>query len=427
MSAFDKIIGYDSIKNELFQICDMIQNKEKYTKIGASLPKGVILSGYPGLGKTMLSKAFIEQSGISSYTLRRNKGNGDFIEEITDVFEKAKENAPCIVFLDDMDKFANEDRHHCDAEEYVAVQAGIDYVADKEVFVIATVNDMEKLPKSLIRSGRFDRIIEIESPDEEDAAKIIEYYLSNKKVSTSINFEDLAKMISYSSCAELETILNEAAISAAYKGKECVEMSDLVSAVLREQYSSPDETYITSDDDETRSIAIHEAGHLVCSEVLCPGSVGLATIRPSMRGGKGGFIHRCKDLKRRPYYILVSLASKAAVELYYADHVASGCYRDLNNAVIGIREGLGESGTAGFETLDLVAGDFRHHSESFLSRHEAVTQALLEQYFMKARDIIIKNRDFLELVADELVKKGTLLYSDIKRIKETVTVTTFTV
>ena len=126
MSAFDKVIGYETIKSELLQICDMIKNREIFEKLGAKLPQGILLSGDPGLGKTLMAKCFIEESGLPSFVIRRNKGNDDFVGEITETFREAKESAPAIVFLDDMDKFANEDDHHRDAEEYVAVQAGID-------------------------------------------------------------------------------------------------------------------------------------------------------------------------------------------------------------------------------------------------------------------------------------------------------------
>ena len=130
MSAFDKVIGYETIKNELAQICDMIHNKDAYEKLGAKLPRGIVLSGDPGLGKTLMAKSFIEESGLKAFTVRRDKGNDDFIGSITEVFKNAKDNAPSIVFLDDMDKFANEDEGHRDAEEYVAVQSGIDEVKD---------------------------------------------------------------------------------------------------------------------------------------------------------------------------------------------------------------------------------------------------------------------------------------------------------
>ena len=229
-NAFEKIIGYSSIKKELLQLCDMVKNRAVYEKLGAKLPQGILLYGDPGLGKTLMAKCFIEESGLEAYVVRRNKGNDDFIADITETFQSAKAHAPSIVFLDDMDKFANEDRNHCDAEEYVAVQSGIDEVKHCDVFVLATVNNLWKLPKSLKRSGRFDRKIEVKTPNERDAKEIIAYYLSDKAVSDDVNMDDLVRMISYSSCAELETILNEAAIRAAYERKAVIEMSDLVKA-----------------------------------------------------------------------------------------------------------------------------------------------------------------------------------------------------
>lgn len=421
MSAFDKVIGYETIKNELMQICDMVHNKERYEALGAKLPQGILLYGAPGLGKTLMAKCFIEESGLKSYVVRRNKGNDDFIGAITDTFHRAKENAPCVIFLDDMDKFANEDSDHRDAEEYVAVQAGIDEVKNCDVFVLATANEMRKLPGSLVRSGRFDRKIVVKRPTDSDAYKIIEHYLSDKKVSKNVNMEDLSKMISYSSCAELETILNESAVSAAYKRKADIETEDLVKSVLRMIYDSPD-NYTKASAEDIKKTALHEAGHLVVSEVLCPGSVGLASLRSTGRDSTGGFIHQCKELSRRPYYVLVSLAGKAAVELYYCDTVASGCYSDINRACNYIRDGISENATLGLGMIDVSTRSFPETSENMNSRSEAVTHAELERYMRIAKDILLKNREFLEKAADALEEKETLLYSDIKAIRESVAV-----
>lgn len=422
MSAFDRIIGYQTIKEELLQICDMIHNREIYENLGAKLPQGILLYGDPGLGKSLMAKSFITESGLPAYIVRRDKGSDDFIGKITDTFEKAKKNAPAIVLLDDMDKFANEDDRHIDAEEYVAVQAGIDEVKGCNVFVFATVNEIRKLPRSLIRSGRFDRKIEVNSPTDKDAEEIIKYYLGQKKVSDNVNMDDLVKMVSYGSCAELETILNEAAIGAAYARKEKIEMDDLVKSVLRMQYDAPD-NFTKKSSDALKEIALHEAGHLVVSEILTPGSVGLASLRTAGRDSTGGFIHRCMPVTRRAHHILISLAGKAAVELYYSGVCASGCQSDIRKAASNIRDAISESGTGGFGMIDVANHRFPESSESFNSRNESVVHAELERYMFKAREILIKNRDFLEKAAQMLSEKETLLYSDIRKLRESIKIT----
>lgn len=420
MSAFEKVIGYESIKNELMQICDMVHNKERYEALGARMPSGVLLHGDPGIGKTLMAKCFIEECKINTYTLRSNKGTDKFVDEITEVFEKAKKNSPSIIFLDDMDKFANDDEAHRDAKEYVAVQAGIDSVKECDVFVIATTNDIRKLPQSLIRPGRFDKTIIMKSPTKEDAQKIIKHYLNNKKLSKNVNFDDLCNMISYHSCADLETIINEAAISAGFAGKESINMDDLINAVLRLQYNSPDDL-MQKEKDEIRKVALHEAGHLVVSEVIKPGCIGLASIRTRGRSNTGGFIHICDDLERRPHNIMVALGGKAATELYYSEACASGCYSDLQKAIRLLRDGLTESGTNGISFLEF--GDFYNLSDRTFDNREAVVHAELERYIFQTRNILLQNKEFLEKVADALVEKETLLSSDIKAIRESVTIT----
>lgn len=421
MSTFDRIIGYKTIKTELEQICDMIHNKEIYETLGAKMPHGLLIYGAPGLGKTLMVKCFIAESGLEAYTIRRNKGTDDFVGEITSTFRRAKENAPAIVFLDDMDKFANEDENRRDAEEYVAIQSGIDEVKDSEVFVLGTANNMRKLPKSLTRSGRFDIKIEVCSPSPTDAYEIIKHYLKDKKIADDLNLEDIAMMIQYSSCAELETILNEAAILAAYARRERITMKDIVNAVLRMEYEAPDNFTKTSEDD-MRRIALHEAGHLVICEVLCSGSVGLASLRSSGRDSMGGFVRRCKELTRRPFDILISLGGKAAVELYYADAHASGCHTDMKRAAEQIRIAITESCVSGFGYMDIENHFTPAMSENLNSRNEAVVHAELERYLFKAKDILLKNRDFLEKVTAALMEKETLLYSDIKALRESVSV-----
>ena len=419
MSAFDKVIGYETVKKELLQICDMICNKEFYQKFGAKLPQGILLYGEPGLGKTLLAKCFIEESGLPFYLIRRTKSSEDFVDEITTTFQTAKENAPAIIFLDDMDKFENEDYSHRDAEAYVAVQAGIDEVKGAEVFILATANDLYKLPDSLKRAGRFDRKIEMLCPTEQDAREIIKYYLKDKKVSESVKLEDVAMMINYSSCAELETLLNEGAIRAAYLRHESITMEDLVEAVLKKEYEAQDNLSVTSKE-ELQRIALHEAGHLVVSEVLCPGSIGFASIRTKGRDSTGGFIRQCKKFTNLSYQILVSLGGKAAEDFYYADRYGDGSQSDISKAVERIRTAISEYGACGLALVDVETRNTPCMSENLNARNEAVVQAELERYLQEAKAILFKHKEFLEKVQSVLMQKETLLYSDSREIRGSV-------
>ena len=212
MSAFDHVIGYSAIKKELEQICDTLKNREAYQKLGVASPRGLLLHGVPGVGKTMMATALIEESGRKMFVCRKDKPNGDFVREIKTTFDRAVQSAPSIVFLDDMDKFANGDERHRDAEEYVTVQSCIDECRGKEVFVLATVNNMGVLPRSLTRSGRFDRVIEIRPPTGKDAEAIIAYYLAGKKFVSDIDVPTIMRILNGRSCAQLETVINEAGL-----------------------------------------------------------------------------------------------------------------------------------------------------------------------------------------------------------------------
>ena len=417
MSAFEKIIGYEGIKNELKQVCDMIHNREDYEKLGAKLPSGVLLYGKPGIGKTLMAKALIEESGLKTFVVRRNKGSDDFVDVITKTFEDAKNHAPSIIFLDDMDKFANEDDMHRDAEEYVAVQSGIDEVKGSGVFVIATVNAVWKLPGSLTRLGRFDRKFEINPPTRDEAAQIIKYYISDKKVSDDINMEDICNMISYSSCAELETILNEAAINAGFKRKEYVETEDIVDAVLKIEYDSPD-NYSVADEEELRKTALHEAGHAVVSEVILPGSIGLVSLRISGKDSVRGFTRQCKVHDDPMDHIYVGLGGKAAHELFYNDGADPGSVSDLSKATELITKEVRYRGTCGIGMTDVWDASDERPSDPYRSKIETVVSAELEKAIVRARKILQENEGFLKAVQEALLEKETLLYSDIKEIRE---------
>ncbi len=422
MKEFDNIIGYESVKNELYQIIDIFKNQETYKKMGAKLPRGVLLYGNPGMGKTMLAQALIEACGVKSFLLKKKKDNRDSLQEISDTFDAAAKEKAAIILIDDIDKFCEVDDIDVDDEAFVAMQTGIDSLKNKNVLVVATANNYRRLPDSLRRNGRFDRKIGLKSPTNEDARKIIEFYMKTKKVNENINYEDVAKMISYTSCADLETILNESAIYAAYQRKDSIDIDDVVKAFLRNEYNVSDDD-LQCNKEDIEAVALHEAGHVAMAEILKEGSVGFVCIQPSSKGKTEGFTHLCNELKRRPENVLIALGGKVAVELFYEGRCASGCQSDLERAATMLRDGISESGTCGIGMLDVANHRFPNTSESLNARNEAVTQAELERHLFLAKTILLNNKEFVKKLSEKLRTKRTLLFSEIREIRKTVTVT----
>ena len=412
-NAFDKVIGYESIKKKLLQICDILRNREDYEKLGAKIPRGLLLYGEPGMGKSLMASCLIQESGLPAYTVRRTKTTQDFLAEITTAFEEAKAHAPAIVFLDDMDKFANEDYDHRDTEEYVAVQSGIDNIRDADILVLATANDKDKLPSSLIRKGRFDRQIEVCHPGAENAEKIIRYYLKDKPLATDVNLDDIAKMICYESCAELETIINEAAIDAVAGQQQYIGTQDLVNAVLRTVYDEEDCTQEINE--SIKSAAWHEAGHLVVSEALSPGQVGVVSMIKSSPFEAGGFMRRIDRVYQPLWDILISLGGKTATELCFPNTITDGCDGDLRRARNELYNLISDHGYCGLGPMD--SGHFRSGDLSNTLREEVLSAELFRCTTL-VRSILIQNRAFLDEAALLLLEKGTLLYSDIQALRE---------
>lgn len=408
MSAFDKIIGYEAVKKELKQLCDIIHNMDVYKRMGAKMPKGLLLDGAPGLGKTLMAQALIEESGVSSFILRRSKGDGDFIREIEATFDKAIESAPAIILLDDLDKFAKSDDSD---EEFSVVQACIDKVKAADVFVIATTNKSNSFPHSLIRSGRFDRHLKICSPTGEEARQIISYYLEDKPLVDDVNVDDVSKMLRGSSCAKLETVINEAAVHAAYERCDKIKMEHIIKATLRDMYNSLIDDPLS--ERELREVAYHEAGHAVITEIIKEGSVGMVSINTN-KSSTSGFVHKCKELERRPHQILATLGGKAGAELKFG-RVASGTRTDLSRATYLIEEGLTETGTMG--NYVLAAGGCSQ-SPTTLANIELLVHAKLDEFLLKAKELLCSNMGFFTEIAEQLLEKQVLLASDVKRIRQ---------
>lgn len=416
MSAFDKIIGYEEQKRELLRYCDVMKNREKYIKLGVSIPMGILLEGKPGLGKSTMARCFIEECGCNSYTIRKNMPDGDFVKHIRATFEKARENAPAIVFLDDLDKFANEDRMHRDAEEYVVTQACIDDCRDCDIMVIATVNDIHDFPDSLIRSGRFDKIISIEMPCAEDAVKILKYYLESKHCLENIDVEEIAMIVGGFSCATMETVINDAGIIAGFEGRNRISHKDIIRACLREIYSVP-ESVEPEDLSDLKEIAIHEAGHAVIMETYKEGSVGLISISGSKHGEKGITVRALRNKRihsfvEREQEVISELGGKAATEIVNGQ-VDVGCMSDIADCYEDVRFLVDHICSLGFDAY--ATADSSDYVKEMKDRR--VTE-FLNRYYQEAKRILIANRDFLDAIVAELMDKKTLSYKDIRIIRD---------
>lgn len=416
MSEFEKIIGYTDIVNELERYVDVLKKPEKYFNLGVKLPRGILLSGDPGLGKTLIATCFIKEAGCKTYTIRKMQSDGDFVNIIRDTFEKAKKDDLAVVFLDDMDKYANEDNFHRDADEYVTVQSCIDDCEKGKVFVIATVNNKDCLPESLLRAGRFDRVIEMTLPTGKDSLEIVKYYMRQKKVVDNIDYEEVARLLENHSCAELETVVNEAGIYAGRAGKAYIDQEDIVKAGIRMLFTTPGCSKI-KDFKCLEKIAIHEAGHAVVYEMLDPGSVSLVSVWNTY--SEAGIT---KTLRREDYFfssdqivkdIIGHLGGKAATEIILGEPDI-GCYGDICKVHSLISQYTCDVCASGFGTMakweGYEIGNLLEHRERFISSEA-------ERYYQSAKKILIENRAFLDEVIKALTDKKYLLHWDIQNIK----------
>ena len=412
MRELDKIIGYEDIKKDLFHIIDVLNNPAKYSALGVSVPQGILLSGNPGIGKSLMAKCFMKETGRTEYIIRKDRPNGSFVNYIRTIFNTALKNAPSIILLDDMDKFSNGNAHDKDAEEYVAVQACIDAVKGKDVFILATANNLHHLPNSLLRTGRFDKIYRMHFPTNKDAIKIVAHFLSNKKVANDVNIEDIVRLCNGYTCAALETIVNEAGMYAGYKNRKIISQQDLIDACTRHLYKVSNNEPIS--DRLLKQRAIHEAGHVVVAEILNPTSVNFASITASP-WRIGGCISRTKE---EGYFEsfnnietdnMIGLAGKAAVEVILQE-TDLGSYNDLENVYNHVHRILTETAVYNFNFMEFGPTIYEHL--------DSIIATEISRYYNKTRKILLENQAFVNELVDALINKGTLTHSEIMKLRK---------
>ncbi len=423
MKAFDRIIGYAEIKNELKQLADVLRNTAIYKDFGVRAPQGLLLYGEPGVGKTLMADCLIEASGRPAVVCRKNEPDGDFIKTIRASFQRAAEQVPSVILLDDMDKFSNTDEWHRDAEEFVTVQSCIDEIKGSDVFVLATVNDTRRLPHSLLRAGRFDRKIRIDHPCDKDALEIIRHNVQSIGIPTDVPIEFIARLLWDSSCAKLETILNDAGICACFERSKTITMTHVLDAFLHRHTQAvtdeqTDDYYAVSLEETCRQICMHEAGHAAVSELLCPGSVTLTYVsaRDSVQACSGAMIpylpSGADTPETRQNRIKVSLAGIAANEMLRGCKDTGG-YFDLKNAFAETETYVCNTGVFGLGFHDYGC----NKSKSFMQNREAVVAAEVERLHTEVKNMIVQNRTFVQAIADQLYEKSYLTMYDIAQIR----------
>lgn len=405
-TTFDDIIGYEKYKKQLKQILGFIHNKENYQKLKVEAPKGIVLNGAPGVGKTMLASAFINDSKLPSFIIHRVGDDSSFPKIMKEIFEKASLNAPSIILLDDMDKFNGKER---DKTIFNTLQSLIDSVRNKEVYIIATVNDDRCMPKSLLRSGRFDFKIDVDYPSKEDVNKLINYFIKDRPISSSVNIDDITSAISDQTPINIKSTINKAMMIAASKSKEEASIEDFLEAFLEVPL---EENEWKKDERKLEETAFHEAGHCLISEICNKGSVGFVSVISSrLSGGMNILKHNDKPI-RRPHYIITSLGGKVAVETNLS-YLASGCYSDIDKASTEVATGLRCSALGGYQ---YVYSD--NDTPELDSELANVAAAKLKYYEDVTRCIINSNKPLLNALVDVLKEKGYLLASDIAKLEE---------
>ena len=433
---FDDVAGVDEAKEELKEIVEFLKNPEKFTKAGARVPKGVLLLGRPGTGKTLLAKAVAGESGASFFSI----SGSEFVEmfvgvgasRVRDLFEKAKKSKPAIIFIDEIDavgrkrgtgKHGGNDEREQTLNQLLVEMDGFE--TDEKIIVVAATNREDVLDPALLRAGRFDRRISVDAPDVQGRIAILEVHAKNKKLAPDVELGDIAKITPGFVGADLENLLNEAAILAAREGRDTIKMSDLDEAVDKIGMGLGQKSKIIRPE-EKRLLAYHEAGHAVVSE-LTPEADPVHKVTIIPRGSAGGFMMPLPEeklvtgSKKIIADIRVSFGGRAAEELVL-DDISTGAYSDIRH-VTGLAKAyvtkVGMSEKIGPINLEPQDGEFllsSGMSDETAREVDLEVRGLLKREYNNTLELLRENRDKLDGVAELLLKKETITGSEVRAV-----------
>ena len=430
--TFNDVAGVDEEKEELEEIVEFLKNPRKFTEMGARIPKGVLLVGQPGTGKTLLAKAVAGEAGVRFFII----SGSDFVEmfvgvgasRVRDLFEEAKKKAPCIVFIDEIDAVGRQrgaglggghDEREQTLNQLLVEMDG--FSANEGVIVLAATNRPDVLDKALLRPGRFDRQIVVSAPDVKAREEILEVHSRKKKLAPDVDLKTIAKNTSGFSGADLENVLNEAALLAARRNKPEISMTEVEDAMVKVTMGPEKRTRVRSEK-EQKLVAYHEAGHAVVSRFL-PTQDPVHQISIIPRGMAGGYtMYRPtedKSFMSRTEMIenIVSLLGGRVSEKLVLDDISTGASNDIERATkiarnmvtkYGMSERVGTI-TLGQNQEEVFLGrDFaqsKEYSEETAAIIDEEVKSIIDYAYKKAAEILNANMEKLHVVAGILLEK----------------------
>ena len=444
--TFKDVAGLEEEKQDLEEIVDFLKDPGKYTKAGARIPKGVILVGPPGTGKTLIAKAVAGEAGVPFFSI----SGSDFVEmfvgvgasRVRDLFENAKKNSPCIIFIDEIDAVARRrgaglggghDEREQTLNQLLVEMDG--FGVNEGIIVMAATNRVDILDPAILRPGRFDRKVAVGLPDVRGREAILKVHASNKHLGDDVNLQQIAQTTAGFSGADLENLLNEAAIDSAKCDRGFIVQKDIQDAFVKVGIGTEKRSKVISEKDR-RITAYHEAGHAILFHVLPDvGPVYSVSIIPTGMGAAGYtmplpekdelFNTRGQMLQM----ITVSLGGRVAEETIF-DDITGGASQDIKNATEIARDMVtkyGMSEKLGMVSYDESAGevfigrDFertRNYSENVATKIDDEVADIIRGCYSKARDIIGQNRDILEKCAALLLEKEKIGRSEFEALFE---------
>ena len=433
---FDDVAGLEEEKGELIEIVDFLKRPEKYTKMGARVPKGVLLYGKPGTGKTLIAKAIAGEADVPFISM----SGSEFIEmfaglgasRVRKLFERARKLAPCIVFIDEIDAIGSRRTSNSGAEtennqtlnQLLVEMDG--FGSEETIIVLAATNRPEMLDKALLRPGRFDRQITIPNPDLKGRLEILKIHSKDKKLSDDVNLESIAEDTAGFTGAELENILNEAAIVATKNKHEEIENDDIEEAVKKVTVGLEKKERVISDKDK-RLTAYHEAGHAVVSRYL-PTQTNVKEVSIIPRGVAGGYtMYKSNEDK---YYIsktemqekLIALLGGRAAERLVLDDISTGASNDIEVATqiardmvtkYGMSDTLGPIDFQGKEPYEM-----QMFGENIGDKIGAEVKTLIDTAYNDAMTLLKEHRDKLDKIAETLLQKEKINEQEFNQIFE---------